>query len=206
MLYQMKRCHMNEKEYERKFLRLKMNIKGILQQIDPSPYREGLQKTPERVATAMLRDWFWGYQLEGKDILTTGFDAEKYDEMIIEGPIRFYSHCEHHLAPFWGNAYIGYIPGKSGKIVGASKLAQLIHIYSRRLQNQERIAKQIANSFCDVVKPLGFGVYLSGQHMCMCSRKMGLDDTQFKTIVTRGVIRSKQAARMEFLMQINGKT
>jgi len=161
--------------------------------------REGLQNTPKRVAKSMLYQYD-GYNQKVEDILTT-FDSENYDEMVMLTNIKFYSHCEHHLEPFYGKAHVAYIP--NGKIVGISKLARVVDIYARRLQNQERLTNQIADALEEHLHPRGVMVILEGQHFCMMARGVEQQETIMKTSSLRGVFKdSDNLARQEFLSLI----
>jgi GTP cyclohydrolase I len=156
--------------------------KLLLARLDEDYDRPGLVETPERVAKA------WGFWTSGWDgdpvaILKTFEDgAENYDEMVFQGRIPVYSHCEHHLAPFFGVAHIGYIP--DGKIVGLSKLSRVTDLYARRLQVQERLTNQICEAIWEVLDPIGCGVVLRCRHMCMESRgiQRGRDGHVYKRI------------------------
>jgi GTP cyclohydrolase I len=132
------------------------------------PEREGLRETPDR----WLKAWeFWssGYQMKAEDVLKTFEDgAEKVNEIVVQTGIPIYSHCEHHLAPFWGVAHIGYIP--RGRVVGLSKFKRLVDVFALRLQVQERLTQEIANAFQSAVSPLATGVILQCRHMCMEGR------------------------------------
>lgn len=160
-------------------------------------YRDGTRRTPDRIA----RDWgelFDGYNYTVKDILNRDFDAEGYDEMMVIDT-DFVSTCEHHILPFWGKAWIGYIPDK--RIVGLDKLIKLVWMYSRRLQNQERITKQIAKAIEKEIKPLGVMVVLKGEHGCIKFRGTNADS---KTVTSycSGAFRENPDSRNEFLTLI----
>jgi GTP cyclohydrolase I len=173
------------------------NIVRLLQFIGEDPTREGLKETPSRVAKAW-QEWCSGYKQHPEDILKTFKDgANGYDEMVVVKDIPFYSHCEHHLAPFFGVATVAYIP--KGRIVGLSKINRLVNAFARRLQVQERMTVQIADALQDNLKPLGVGVRLTARHLCCESRGVSQRGHQTVSCVLRGVFRSKGAARAEFL-------
>lgn len=161
------------------------------------PAREGLLETPERVADAYL-EWFSGYGQDPKAILKTFKDGSQgYDEMVLVANTPVYSFCEHHIAPFWGLAHIAYIP--SGKILGLSKFVRLVDVFSRRLQVQERLTNQIADSLQECLRPLGIGVVLECRHMCLESRGVRARGSVTVTSSLRGVMKDVPTARAEFL-------
>jgi len=162
--------------------------------------REGLIKTPERV----VKSWqylFSGYNKEDDVLLSAIFTSENSDEMVILKDIEFYSMCEHHILPFYGKAHIGYIP-KDNKVVGVSKLARLVEVYSRRLQIQERLTAQIANAINDALKPEGVGVVLEAKHLCMMARGVEKQNSIMTTSAMYGIFREKPETRAEFLDRI----
>jgi GTP cyclohydrolase IA len=160
--------------------------------------RGGLAETPYRVLKAWAECWASGYNQDPSTILKTFEDgAAGYDEMIIVSGLPVFSHCEHHIAPFWGEAHIGYIP--DGKIVGLSKFGHLINIFARRLQVQERLTTQIANAIEEQLHPKGCGVILRCRHMCMESRGIQAAGTITITSSLQGLFRTDQSARGEFL-------
>lgn len=160
--------------------------------------RPGLLETPTRAANAWL-DWTAGYDVEPGSLLKTFEDGAEGcgDELVIVKGIEFYSHCEHHLAPFFGQAVVAYIPDK--KVVGLSKLARVVDAYAKRLQVQERMTNQIADCIHDTLKPLGVGVLVEATHFCMCSRGVGKQHSTTITSALRGALRDKPEARAEFL-------
>lgn len=141
----------------------------MLEAIGEDPTRGGLLDTPHRVVKAW-GEWFSGYAETdpGQHLRTFEDGAEDMDQMIILPPIQIFSHCEHHMAPFFGHAYVGYIP--DGRIVGLSKFSKVVNAYARRLQVQERITTQVANCINETLRPKGVGVFIEAQHLCMCSR------------------------------------
>jgi GTP cyclohydrolase IA len=172
-------------------------IESLLTYIGEDPKRGGLVETPARVLAAW-EFWSSGYGREPKDVLKTFTDgAEKADEMVYQGGIPFYSHCEHHLAPFFGYAHLAYIP--NGKIVGLSKLARLTEIFARRLQVQERMGAQIADALADNLGAHGVGVVLQARHLCMESRGIQKTGTVTITSSLRGTFKDQPEVRSEFM-------
>jgi GTP cyclohydrolase I len=173
------------------------NIVRILQHIGDDPKRQGLIETPARFAKA-LGKWFEGYEQDPSEVFKVFEDgAEHYDQMIVVKDIPIYSHCEHHIAPIFGSATIGYIP--DGKIVGLSKLSRVADIFARRLQVQERLTAQIANAIHTYLKPKGVGVVIKARHMCMESRGICKQGHETVTASLTGVIKNDPMARGEFL-------
>lgn len=173
----------------------------ILQAVEPNPSREGLVETPTRVAKAW-EFWTHGYALDPRSVLKVFQDgAEGCDEMIVEVDIPFYSHCEHHLAPFFGLASVAYIPqpGGDGRVLGLSKMNRLVDMFARRLQVQERLTNQIADAMDELVNPLGCGVLLRARHMCVESRGVAHRGCSTTTSALRGVMKTEPATRGEFL-------
>lgn len=169
----------------------------LLQILEPDPLRSGIAETPMRVAKAW-EHWVGGYDIDPEKVLKEFDDGgENYDEMVIVRKIPFHSHCEHHFAPFHGHAWIGYIP--KNKIVGISKLARVLDAYARRFQVQERITTQIADLLERVLEPIGVGVFLQAEHMCMSSRGVRVHGTDTVTTAFRGAIKIDPTARSEFL-------
>lgn len=173
------------------------NVVRILQYIGEDPTREGLQETPERFQRA-LDEWFSGYNEAPVDYFKVFTDgAARYDEMVLVENIPFYSHCEHHLAPFFGTVTIAYIP--DGKIVGLSKFNRLVNTFSRRLQVQERLTTMIADTLMDFLSPKGVGVIVKARHLCMESRGVCQQGHSTTTSCMRGVMLNNGPARAEFL-------
>ncbi len=173
-------------------------IKELLKEIGENPEREGLSETPRRVAKSFEK-LFGGYQKDPDQTLTQ-FDGEDYDEMIICKNIDFYSNCEHHMQPFFGRVSIGYIPDK--KIIGLSKLPRIVEIYSRRLQNQERLTMQIADCLNKLLKPKGVGVVIEARHLCMMSRGVEKQNATMTTSSCTGLFKHNSKTRSEFLRLI----
>lgn len=173
------------------------NVTRLLQVIGEDPTREGLLETPARVLKAW-RHWTKGYAQNASDILKVFEDgAEGYDEMIVVKDIPLYSKCEHHMADIFGTVTIAYIP--NGRIVGLSKLSRLVDVFARRLQVQERLTSQIADSLNNELRPLGVGVLVKARHMCMESRGICQQGHHTITSALRGVIKDDPQARAEFL-------
>ena len=173
-------------------------IRELIKELGEDPEREGLKNTPKRVAQSYEK-LFGGYTQNPQDIATQ-FDGENYDEMIICKDIDFYSNCEHHILPFFGKIHIGYIPNK--KILGISKLPRLVEIYARRLQNQERLTMQIADTLKEILNPRGIGVVIEARHLCMMSRGVQKQNSTMTTSSFRGLFKEKAKTRTEFLRLI----
>jgi GTP cyclohydrolase IA len=171
-------------------------IRELLKAIGEDPTREGLLDTPKRVVKSW-KDFFSGYGVDPKKVLGTTFDAEGYDQMILLRDIEMYSHCEHHMVNFNGRVHIAYIPGK--RVVGLSKLARLVEVYSRRLQIQERLTDQIADTLWKVLKPRGVAVMVEAKHFCMCARGVGKQNSVMRTTALKGLFKTDSSARNEFL-------
>jgi GTP cyclohydrolase I len=173
------------------------HIRRLIQYAGDDPTREGLSETPARVAKAWLH-WCGGYDTDPATLLKTFEDgAEDVNEMVLVRNIPFFSHCEHHMAPFFGTATIGYIP--NGKIVGLSKLNRLVDVFARRLQVQERLTTQIADALVEHLTPLGVGVIVKARHMCVESRGVAHSGSETITSALRGVMFDGNQ-RQEFLL------
>lgn len=173
------------------------HIVRLLQYIGENPERGGLEETPKRVAKAW-KEWCAGYDQNPEDILKTFEDgSEGVDEMVVVKDIPFYTHCEHHMAPFFGTATIAYLP--DGKIVGLSKLSRLLDIYAKRLQVQERLGCQVADAIMEHLGALGCGVVITARHLCMESRGIKKQGSETVTSALRGVFKEDPAVRAEFL-------
>lgn len=178
--------------------KIEHHVREILKLIGEDVEREGLLETPARV-TRMYEEIFGGYEVDPREVLGVTFE-ENHEELVIVKDIVYYSQCEHHMAPFFGKAHIGYIP--SGQIAGLSKLARLVEAVTRRLQVQERITSQIADIIEDVLKPQGVMVVVEGEHLCMCSRGVKKPGSKTVTSAVRGTFRTDAASRAEFLSLI----
>ena len=176
-------------------------VKTLIKWAGDNPEREGLQETPKRVVNS-YKEFFSGYDSKPEQILSKTFDeVEGYDEMVIVRDIAIESHCEHHMVPFIGIAHIGYIPNK--RIVGISKLARIADVFAKRLQTQEIMTAQIADTINEVLKPKGVAVVIDAQHQCMTTR--GTHKTESSTITSRmiGLFRTNSNTRSEFMNLIN---
>lgn len=175
-------------------------VAELIKSLGEDPTREGLKDTPKRVDEA----WdhlFSGYGKKPEDVLTV-FDNEGYDEMILVKDIEFYSHCEHHMLPFFGKAHVAYIP--KDKIIGLSKMPRLVEIFARRLQNQERLTTQIAEALQTLLDPKGVGVVIEAKHFCMMARGVEKQMSEVTTSAVKGLFKKNPATREEFLRLIKG--
>jgi GTP cyclohydrolase I len=174
-------------------------VTGLLQAIDPQPSREGLARTPVRVAKA-LRTLTRGYDEDPEAVINGALFTEDYSEMIVVKDIDFYSLCEHHLLPFFGRAHIAYIP--NGKIVGLSKVARLVEVFARRLQVQERLTTQVADIIESHLRPVGVAVVAEAEHLCMRMRGIEKQNSTVVTSAMRGAFRTNSKTREEFMTLI----
>ena len=175
---------------------LSANYYEVLKQIGENPGREGLLKTPERIAKAMLF-LTHGYDLDARDILRSAMFKEEYSQMVVVKDIEVYSMCEHHMLPFFGKAHIAYIP--AGRIVGLSKLPRIVDVFARRLQVQERLTEQIAQAIDEVLAPKGVGVVIEAMHLCMMMRGVEKQNSKTITSAVTGQFRECPMTRDEFL-------
>lgn len=175
---------------------LESAVHTVLHEIGEDPEREGLVKTPRRVAEAM-KYLTSGYRQNVHDLLNGAVFEEAYNEMVIVRDIDVYSLCEHHLLPFYGKAHVAYIP--NGKIVGLSKLPRVVDMYAKRLQVQERLTQQIAQTLYDVLQPDGVAVVIEARHMCMMMRGVEKQNSIATTSAMLGVFQREQKTRSEFL-------
>ena len=172
-------------------------FRTIIRWTGDDPERDGLIETPARVARA-FEEFFVGYTQDPVEILKKTFEEiEGYDEMIVLRGIRFESHCEHHMAPIIGQAWVGYVP--SGRVVGISKLARVVEVYAKRLQIQEKMTAQIANTINDVLQPQGVGVIIKASHHCMTTRGVHKPSSDLVTSRMLGCFRDNPLTRQEFL-------
>lgn len=171
-------------------------IKQILERLGEDTEREGLANTPARAAET-YRYLTKGYQENAKDILNGALFDVEYDEMVVIKNIEVYSLCEHHLLPFFGKCHVGYVP--SSKVIGLSKIPRLVDMFARRLQVQERLTQQIAQTIEQYVKPKGVGVIIQAQHLCMMMRGVEKQNIQVTTSSLLGRFRHDQRSRAEFL-------
>jgi GTP cyclohydrolase I len=171
-------------------------VEALLKELGEAPGRDGLVKTPRRVAKS-LRFLTQGYQKDPREILNDALFEVSYDEMVIVKDIEFYSLCEHHVLPFLGRAHVAYIP--RGKVVGLSKIPRLVEMFARRLQVQERFTSEIASVLEEVLKPKGVGVVVEAIHLCMMMRGVSQQNSFAITSSLRGEFESDPKTRAEFL-------
>lgn len=172
-------------------------VRTIIRWVGDDPERDGLIETPRRVTRA-LQEFFWGYVQDPAEILRKTFEETAgYDAMVALRGIRFESHCEHHMAPITGQAWVAYIP--NGRVVGISKLARVVDIYAKRLQIQERLTAQIADTISEVLQPQGVGVVIKATHHCMTTRGVHKPGTDLVTSHMLGCFRDDRSIRQEFL-------
>ena len=176
-------------------------VRKLLLWAGDDPDREGLVGTPDRVTRA-YKECFAGYEQDPEEILRTTFEeVEGYDEMVLVKDIGVESHCEHHMVPIIGRAHIAYIP--NNRVVGISKLARVVDIFAKRLQIQEKMTAQIANSIENVLKPKGIAVVIDASHQCMTTRGVNKPESSTVTSAMRGVFKDNPRTRNEFLSFIN---
>ncbi len=179
--------------------KLEQIVHQLLKELGEDPAREGLVNTPHRVAKA-LAFLTSGYQKDIEKELNGAIFNEKYSEMVIVKDVDFFSMCEHHMLPFFGRVHVAYIP--NGKIIGLSKIPRIIEIFGRRLQVQERMTQQIADTLYDALNPLGVGVVIEARHMCMMMRGVEKQNSVATTSAMLGAFRDDDKTRQEFLTLI----
>ena len=175
--------------------KIEQGVRLILEGVGEDPDREGLLKTPARVAR-MYEEVFAGLTEDPHKHFETLFD-EHHEEMVLVRDIPFYSMCEHHLVPFFGHAHVAYIPSSDGKICGLSKLARLVEVFAKRPQVQERLTSQVADTLVEELKPQGVIVVMEAEHMCMSMRGVKKPGSRTTTSAVRGLFQSNQATRNE---------
>ena len=176
-------------------------VKVLIQWLGEDPGREGLLSTPKRVMKA-YKEYFKGYSLDPKKYLTKTFsDVEGYDDMVIEKNISIQSHCEHHMAPIIGVAHVAYIPSK--RVVGLSKLARVVEVFSKRLQTQERLTTQIAKTIMEALQPRGVAVTIDAAHQCMTNRGVKKENTTTVTNYFLGAFKDDLSFQNRYLRYIN---
>jgi GTP cyclohydrolase I len=175
-------------------------VKTLIRWAGDDPTREGLRETPKRVVEA-YREFFAGYEQNPDHILAKTFEeVEDYDEIVLLKNMRFESHCEHHMVPIIGKAHVAYIPNR--KVVGISKIARLVDVYAKRLQTQELMTKQIAETIERVLKPRGVAVIIDAYHECMTTRGVHKSETTTVTSAMHGVFKSQATSRAELMALI----
>ena len=180
---------------------LRSAARQMLVSLGEDPDREGLQGTPERIAKT-LRHLTSGYQMKLDQVLNDALYSVSYDEMVIVKDIELFSLCEHHLLPFYGKCHVAYVPGK--KVIGLSKIPRVVDMFARRLQVQERLTNQIAETLQETIHPQGVGVVIEARHLCMMMRGVEKQHSQAVTSAMLGVFRSQQQTREEFLSLVLG--
>jgi len=183
--------------------RVERAVLELLAAVGEDPDRDGLSKTPSRVAN-MYEELFSGMDEDPCDHLEVTFAAD-HDEMVMVRDIPFASLCEHHLVPFIGRAHVAYIPGDDGRITGLSKFARLVDGFARRLQVQERMTRQIADAIQDAIEPQGVGVVVEARHLCMMMRGVEVQHSATVTSAMLGAFRTEQQTRHEFLSLVRGR-
>lgn len=189
-------CPVQPLRYNRPAMNIQDNVRAILREMGEDPDREGLRRTPQRVEKA-LRYLTKGYHEEPRQVINGALFVEDYEEMILLKNLDFFSLCEHHMLPFFGRASVAYIPKR--RIIGVSKLARLVEIYARRLQVQERLTTQIANTLMTELEPMGVGVVLEAEHLCMRMRGVEKQNSVIVTSACLGVFRTRRETREEFM-------
>jgi len=175
-------------------------VRTLLKWAGEDPNREGLLDTPSRVARA-YKEFFAGYSRDPEEILSTTFsETEGYDEMVVLRDIRVESHCEHHMVPIIGRAHVAYLPNR--RVVGLSKLARVVEVYAKRLQIQEKLTAQVANTINDILEPKGVAVVIEATHMCMAMRGVHKSEARMVTSRMLGAFRDDPSTRREFLSMI----
>jgi len=184
--------------------KIMQGVRMILEGVGEDLEREGLVKTPERVAK-MYEELLWGVDINPADVIQAMF-MEEHEEMIVVKDIPFYSICEHHLIPFLGKAHVAYIPGPEGQITGISKLARVVDVLSKRLQVQERITTEVADTLVKALRPRGVLVVIEAEHLCMSMRGVKKPGTLTITSAVRGTFHTNAASRAEAMSLIRQKS
>ena len=180
--------------------RIEDAARQILVGIGEDPEREGLLKTPQRVAKAYA-ELMDGYSKNPEKLINGAFFGVDYDQMVVVNDIEFYSMCEHHMLPFFGHAHVAYLP--NGKVIGLSKIPRIVDMFAHRLQVQERMTQQIAELINDQIHPQGVAVVVEAQHMCMTMRGVKKQEATMTTSAMLGVFRTRLETRLEFLNRIS---
>lgn len=179
---------------------IETSITNLLKSIGEDPERDGLQRTPERVYK-MYGELFSGYWTDPVKLVNEAIFDVKYDEMVLVKDIEFYSMCEHHMLPFIGRAHVAYIP--NGKVLGLSKIPRVVDMFARRLQVQERMTRQVADFFKELLAPQGVGVVIEAMHLCSMMRGVKKHNARMTTSAMHGAFRANPATRQEFLANIS---
>jgi GTP cyclohydrolase I len=179
---------------------IQKSVRQMLIAFGEDPDRQGLQRTPERVAN-MYQELLAGYRVDPVELINEAVFDVNYDEMVIVRDIEFYSLCEHHMLPFLGRAHVAYIP--KGKVIGLSKIPRVVDMFARRLQVQERMTRQIADFLNELLHPMGVAVVIEAIHMCSMIRGVKKHNSRMTTSTMLGAFRTSMATRMEFLDNIS---
>lgn len=182
------------------FKAIESSVEKIIVAVGEDPNRDGLQKTPARVAR-MYAELFAGYQADPVAVVNNAIFEVQYDEMVLVRDIEFYSLCEHHMLPFIGRVHVAYIP--DGKVLGLSKIPRIVDMYARRLQVQERMTRQIADFLRDLLHPQGVAVVIEAMHLCSMMRGVKKHNARMTTSAMHGAFRANLATRQEFLENIS---
>jgi GTP cyclohydrolase I len=176
-------------------------VDALLLELGEDPSRQGLRATPERVSRA-LRELTEGYRVKPEEVVADAIFEQDYDEMVVVKDIPFYSLCEHHMLPFFGEVHVGYLP--KGKVIGLSKIPRLVEVFSHRLQIQEQLTKQVAEALNQALSPQGVGVVIEARHLCMEMRGVETPGGRMMTSCMLGTFRRDPRTRAEFLELVRG--
>ena len=188
-------------DFERK-VNIEQAVRAILANVGENPDRQGLEGTPDRIAR-MYTEVLGGYDVELEKLVNGALFDVAYDEMIVVKDIEFYSMCEHHMLPFFGRAHVAYIP--SDKVIGLSKIPRIVEMFARRLQVQERMTRQIADTIQEILNPQGVAVVIEGSHMCSMMRGVKKQEASMVTSAMLGCFKKSDKTRNEFLSHLQGK-
>ena len=188
------------KKSRRNYRRIEKSVRAILEAVGEDPDRQGLQKTPERIARMLLDEVLVGYQQDLEEIVNNAIFDIEYDQMVVVKDIDVYSMCEHHMLPFFGVAHVAYIP--KGKIIGLSKIPRIVDHFARRLQVQERLTVQIATALQELLQPRGVAVVIEAIHLCSVMRGVRKPRNKMVTSEVLGLFRSDLRTREEFMAHI----
>jgi GTP cyclohydrolase I len=195
--------HKSEEAYhaDKRKENIEMAVRTILANVGEDPERQGLEGTPDRIAR-MYTEVLGGYDVDLKKLVNGALFDVAYDEMIVVKDIEFYSMCEHHMLPFYGRAHVAYIP--SEKVIGLSKIPRIVEMFARRLQVQERMTRQIADTIEDILSPQGVAVVIEGNHMCSMMRGVKKQEASMVTSAMLGCFKKSDKTRNEFLSHLHG--